>query len=298
MKVPMETIKFQSFDCVPLENGIISLLVTKSAGPRIISLHFNDGDNLFAELPDFVTERPDGKLFHFYGGHRLWHAPESMPRTYFPDDGPVDVAKDGLRLSVTTQVEDETGIEKSIQISLAGSKAQVILHHMLTNRGPWQIECAPWAITQFRPGGVAILPQSREQTDFLPNRSLALWPYTDLTSSQVYYGNEYILVRANMDGSFKVGFPNPRGWLAYWMNGTLFVKRASYEADAKYYDLGSSSECYCNNSFLELETLAPIGKLAPGASASHTETWELYADVDFPENEDVVQAIVEKLGLE
>ena len=101
-----------------------------------------------------------------------------------------------------------------------------------------------------------------------------------------------------MDGSFKVGFPNPRGWLAYWMNDTLFVKRASYEAGAKYYDFGSSSECYCNNSFLELETLAPIGKLAPGESATHTETWELYADIDFPENEDVVQAIVEKLGLE
>ncbi|MGB7872807.1 MAG: hypothetical protein WBL25_00375, partial [Anaerolineales bacterium] len=168
----------------------------------------------------------------------------------------------------------------------------------LTNRGLWPVECAPWAITQFRTGGVAILPQSREQTEVLPNRTLALWPYTDIASPQVSWGNRYTLVRAEMQDPFKVGFPNPRGWLAYWLDSTLFVKRAVYDANANYYDFGSSSECYCNDRFLELETLAPIGKLAPGESVTHAETWELYADVEFPENKDAAQAIVEKLGLE
>jgi len=294
----METIKFRGFDCVPLENEVISLLVTQSAGPRIISLRFNGGENLFAELPDYVTERPDGKLFHFYGGHRLWHAPESMPRTYFPDDGPVDVVQDRFGLSVTSRIEDETGIEKSIQISLVEDKPQVILRHVLTNRGSWQIECAPWAITQFRTGGTAILPQSQQQTGFLPNRSLALWSYTDFTSPQVRWGNRTVLVHAKMDSPFKVGFPNPRGWLAYWLDGTLFVKLARYDPQAEYFDFGSSSECYCNDRFLELETLAPIGKLTPGESVTHTETWNLYADVEFPESEGAAQKIIEKLGLE
>jgi hypothetical protein len=221
-----------------------------------------------------------------------------MPRTYFPDDEPVDVVHDGFGLSVTTPLEDETGIEKSIQISLAEDKPQVILRHFLTNRGPWPIECAPWAITQLRTGGVAILPQSRQQTDYLPNRSLALWSYTDFASPQVVWGNEYILVWAKMDKPFKVGFPNPRGWLAYWLDGTLFVKRASYDAQAKYFDFGSSSECYCNDRFLELETQAPIGKLEQGESVIHTETWELYKDVDFPEHEGAAREIIAKLGLE
>ena len=66
----MQTIKHLDFDCVPLKNASLSLLVTQSVGPRIISLRFNGEDNLFAELPDFLTERPDGKVFHFYGGHR------------------------------------------------------------------------------------------------------------------------------------------------------------------------------------------------------------------------------------
>lgn len=289
---------FLDFDCAALENEHLSLLVTQSVGPRIISLRLNGGGNLFAELPDFVTKRPDGKDFHFRGGHRLWHAPESMPRTYALDNEPVEIIQTGDSLSVTQQVEAETGIEKSMRISLTRDKAQVILHHTLTNRGLWSIECAPWAITQFKTGGVAILPQWSGQTDLLPNRSLALWPYTNIASPHVTWGNEYILVRAETQPPFKVGFPNPRGWLAYWLEGTLFVKRAAYDPQSSYYDHGSSSECYCNSHFLELETLAPIGELEPGASVTHIETWELYADVERPTDEAGVKRIVSELGLE
>lgn len=294
----MNITKFLDIDCVSLENASLNLLVTHSAGPRIISLCFNGGKNLFAELPDFVTERPDGKLFHFYGGHRLWHAPENMPRTYALDDGPVEIVPTPTGLLVTQPVEVETGIEKSIQILLVEDKPQVIIHHTLTNRSPWPVECAPWAITQFGTKGVAILPQSQEQTEYLPNRSLALWPYNDMSSLQVTWGARYILIRAEMGSPFKVGFPNPRGWLAYWLDGTLFVKRAAFNSQAEYYDFGSSSECYCNSRFLELETLAPISKMAPGESVTHTETWELYADVEFPVDENAAQEIVEGLGLE
>ena len=160
----MQTIKYLDFDCVPLENASLSLLVTQSVGPRIISLRFIGGENLFAELPDFITERPDGNVFHFYGGHRLWHAPENMPRTYALDDEPVEIIPTQNSLTVRQPVEAETGIEKSIQISLVKDKPQVILHHTLTNRGRWPVECAPWAITQFRTGGAAILPQLLQQS--------------------------------------------------------------------------------------------------------------------------------------
>ncbi len=297
----MNTIKYLNFDCSELSNQSISLLVTKSVGPRIISLRFNDGDNLFAELPDFVAERPDGENFHFYGGHRLWHAPENMPRTYALDNAPVDISRTQSGLFTRQAVEAETGIEKTLEISLVEDKPQVIIKHTLINQGAWPVECAPWAITQLKTGGVAILPQSREQTDILPNRSLALWQYSDIASPHVSWGNQYILIRAEIkeeEGPFKVGFPNPRGWLAYWVAGTLFVKRAAFDAKAAYYDFGSSSESYCNNKFLELETLAPISKLAPGESVTHIETWELYADIEYPENEEAIQRIVEKTGLE
>jgi hypothetical protein len=94
-----------------------------------------------------------------------------------------------------------------------------------------------------------------------------------------------------------VGFPNPRGWLAYWLNGTLFVKHAEYNPQSEYYDYGSSSESYCNDKFLELETLAPIGTIAPGATATHIETWNLYKNIECPRDEVDAKALAEKLKL-
>jgi hypothetical protein len=95
----MKTQNFLNQECVSLENGIIKLLVTQSIGPRILSLGFVDGENLLAELPDLVTDCPGTGTFHFYGGHRLWHAPEEPSRTYLPDDEPVEIStfENGLK---------------------------------------------------------------------------------------------------------------------------------------------------------------------------------------------------------
>ena len=298
MKLPMQITRFLDYDCVTLENASLSLLVTQSVGPRIISLRLKGSENLFAELPDFVTELPDGKTFHFYGGHRLWCAPEDLQRTYSLDDSPVDIVHQGNSLSVTQPVEARTGMEKNLHISLLEDKPHIDIRHTLTNHGQEPVECAPWAITQFKTGGVAILPQSREQTMFQPNRSLVIWPYTDVASPFLHWGNDYILIHAEMQTDFKIGFPNRRGWLAYWLAGILFVKRAEFDPHSTYCDFGSSSECYGNDQFLELETLAPISTLAPGESATHTEEWELYANVNIPADEVAVDKIVNELGLE
>ncbi len=64
-----------------------------------------------------------------------------------------------------------------------------------------------------------------------------------------------------------------------------------------YLDFGSSSECYCNPEFLELETLSPRTILAPGQSVSHREIWRLYPDVQLEPTEEAVQAMVEELSL-
>jgi len=247
----MKNTNFLGQECVLLENEVLELLVTQNVGPRILSLRFADGENLLAELPDFVTDCPGTGTFHFYGGHRLWHAPEEPSRTYLPDDSPVDIS----------------ALDKGLKI------------------------------TQFKTGGTAIFPQIRTNTGVLPNRTLTLWPYTDMTHPNVHWGSNFILVKVDMTSAFKIGFPNPRGWQAYWLKGTLFVKHAEYNAQAEYYDWGCSSESYCNDKFIELETLAPITTLAPNATATHVETWDLYKDIECPQNEKEVQVLADKLGL-
>jgi hypothetical protein len=293
----MKTVNFFGHDCYPLTNQTLTLLVARSMGPRILSFGFREGANILAELPDFVTDCPGAGPFHFYGGHRLWHAPEEPSRTYLPDDSAVQIDSLENGVVVTQNTEIQTGLQKSLEICLSDGTAQVVITHRLTNHGLWPVTCAPWAVTQLKTGGMAILPQVREDTGVLPNRSLVLWPYTNMSNPNVHWGSNYVLVSANLDAPFKVGFPNPRGWLAYWLNGTLFVKHAEYKQQADYFDFGSSSECYCNNRFIELETLAPIGTIEPGATALHVETWNLYKNIERPHDEKDVQLLVEKLGL-
>jgi hypothetical protein len=286
----MKTIHYQNLDCVELSNNSIRLLVTRSIGPRIISLEVNGGENLFAELPGETLDCPGKGKFYFHGGHRLWHAPEDPRRTYLPDNDPVEITP--LENGVKTQqrVETETGILKEMDIRLDAVKPVVEIEHRLTNQGLWPVTCAPWAITQLKPGGFAILPQNKTLWDnnpTLPNRNLTLWPYTNINSAHISWGNDYILIRAELQKELlKIGFPNPRGWLAYWRNKTLFVKRAQYQPDADYFDFGCSSECYCDDRFIEVETLGPIITLKPGETVRHTETWEIHVDIDLPENLD------------
>src|SRR3990172_10836608 len=80
-------------DSVALDNDRISVRVACAFGPRIVSLNYEGGANLMAELPDYETRRPDGKTYRFYGGHRLWLAPEDPIRSYALDDQAVSISR-------------------------------------------------------------------------------------------------------------------------------------------------------------------------------------------------------------
>jgi hypothetical protein len=286
-----------NIDSIPLENGKLHLEIARSIGPRILSFNLDGGPNLLVELPDFVTIRPDGKVYAFYGRHRLWLSPEDPILSYSLDDCPVEISPIENGLRITKPTEEDTGIEKSIQVVLPDQSPRVIITHQLKNCGSTTVKFAPWAITQFRPGGIAILPMNVADAGFLPNQNLVLWPYTDFGNRNMRLGRQYLMVNAAMESPFKIGFANSRGWLAYWSEGILFVKAAWYEHQATYPDYGSSSECYCNAQFLELETLGPLQEIQPGASLQHLETWQHFHVLARPENESAERQLVEKLGL-
>ena len=245
---------------------------------RITGLTPKGKSNLFADLshmPPISTNYGD---FYFHGGHRLWHAPEAMPRTYIPDSGDISVTEiqDGVSLEAPT--EQDTGIRKRIDIRLASAAPTVSLTHTLTNNGLWTVELAPWAVTQLRLGGTVILPLSTENADpagLLANRQLSFWPYAKLTDPRLKLQDEYTIFNAESAPPFKMGYFNTHGWLAYWVDGVLFKKTFAAQTNANYPDNNSNAEIYCNEDFVELESLAPFVRLDPGQSVEHIETWEV-----------------------
>ena len=266
-----------------LENNHLKIEYLTNA-LRIICLLPNDKPNMLVDLSNAAPVSTSYGDFHLYGGHRLWHAPEAMPRTYIPDNDQIIITDlpDGVILENRT--EPGTGIRKRIEIQLSKDKPTAILTHTLINDGLWPVELAPWAITQFRLGGTVILPMPVGNADaagLLPNRQFSLWPYARINDPRVKWGDNFILLKADAAlPPFKIGYFNPHGWLAYWVDGILFRKTFEAHPGLPHPDNNCNAEIYCNDQFVELESLAPLKILNPGKSVNHVETWDVFDGID------------------
>ncbi|CAG1014073.1 hypothetical protein ANAEL_04880 [Anaerolineales bacterium] len=249
---------------------------------RITGLSIAGKPNLLADVSDQPPVPTPYGDYHFIGGHRLWHAPEAMPRSYIPDDD-ISITELPNGVLLESKAEPGTGIRKRIEIRLAADKPSITLIHTLVNDGLWPIELAPWAITQLRLGGTVILPMPIGNTDpagLLHNRQICLWPYTRINDPRIKWDDKFVLFKANALPPFKMGYFNPHGWLAYWLDGVLFRKTFEAYVALPYPDNNCNAEMYCNERFVELESLAPLLPLNPGDSTSHTEKWNLFTGLD------------------
>lgn len=291
---------FHGEETLLFESEHLSVEVLAGAGPRIVRLELaGSGENVLGEVADIGWDTPWGE-YRLRGGHRLWWAPENPPLTSAPDEGDLLVGEGahGLRLE---RLEPQSRLRKLMEIELAEDRAALTVRHRIRNESEEAIELAPWAITILPLDGVALLPQQRGpigESEFLPNRALVLWPYSSITDLRLELGDELVAVRAAASASpFKLGYLNRAGWAAYLRGGVVFCKRFDPQPERAHADLDSNVEVYCNDRLLELETLAPLSLLEPGAEAMHEERWELYHAGEVDSSAEGLAALVSELGL-
>jgi hypothetical protein len=282
-------------ECVEFVNGDFRIAVTTKVGPRIIGCYIGDDDNMFAVLPARQMKGLNNG-FKLYGGHRLWHSPEDKPRSYQPDNDPVEVEEFNDGIEFSAPVEQLTGIRKRIRIE-EGSHGLFVITHTLENYGQWEVELAPWALSVMAPGGMAVIPQKRDPAGYpyAPDRSLVLWPYSSYADPRLVMGDEYFFLKQDSacTSSIKIGFNADSGWIGYVRNGKALIKYFDLfadEAEVEYPDCGCSVESYSCADFCEIETLAPLEILQPGECAEHVEYWqvlsglpEIKSEADFKE---------------
>jgi hypothetical protein len=269
---------FHGLPTAVLENKSLRLEYLTTAGPRIVGLSFHGSANLLADVHDITWDTPHGEYF-ILGGHRLWISPELPEKTNIPDRSGAQVREIPGGVELTGQHEPGSGVRKTIRIELDASRPVVRLVHTVVNENKEPIQLAPWAISMFRQGGIVILPQPVGNADphgLLNNRVMALWPYTRINDPRLVLRDDFILLHATPSlPPTKIGYANKAGWLAYWNEGILFRKSFDLFPGGAYPDGGCNTETYCNDRFVELETLGALATLAPGESAGLTETWEL-----------------------
>ena len=280
--------EYRGGDAIKLSTRAIELVLPTAVGPRVSSLRSLTGraGNLFLEFPA-DEQRYHG--FYLRGGHRLWHAPEDIVRTYQPDDEPLEVKRLPNGVALRQPVERLTGLQKGIRVEVLGERT-VKVTHTLTNRGLWPVECAAWALTMLRPGGYGVLPLlpkgDHARGDLLPTYALVPWTFTDLSLPVWQLRRDFIGIEvARAKQAQKLGITNYPGWSAYWVKGTTLVKFSPVMAGASYPDLGSCFEVFTNGAMIELETLGPLVKLAPGRTSTHVEFWGVLDGLPKPDTD-------------
>lgn len=270
-------------NCLELVNDSVRLVASTEVGPRILFYGFRSGRNFFHNFPDHAGKR-GGDRWLSYGGHRLWYAPETAGRTYYPDNVPVPWRWENGVLTFDCPDEQPAGIKKSLAVRLEEHGSKVTVTHTFTNSGLWPVETALWAITVMAPGGTLRVPHEPfvphgggpGQT-FLPCRTVTLWPFTDMGDGRFTWGSDGISLRQDdaFKSKIKFGVLNTRGCVSYELDGATFVKHYPYEEGAAYPDMNCNSEFYTEPGFLEIESLSPLRRIAEGESATHVEVWEL-----------------------
>ena len=271
-------------NCYRISNDAVDLIVTSDVGPRIMRYGFINGRNFFKNFDESMgrSGEPEWVL---RGGHRIWAAPEQSPRTYAPDNAPVEIHIKGSTLAALQPVEPSTGLQKQITVELAASGTGVVVRHSIKNTLVWSIEVAAWSVSMMAQRGIGItgFPPRGKHPDILPpTHPLVMWAFTDLTDSRWKFTNKYVMLQQDPDNPVpqKIGHFNPKTWGAYLLGSELFIKRYDADASQPYPDLGCSYETFTRNDMLELETLGPLTKLAPGASLEHIERWSLHSGIE------------------
>ncbi len=282
--------------CAVISNGKAEVYVTLDIGPRIIRYAICGNENMFWEDTEVLFKRNGQEMDNFYfkgaewriyGGHRMWLSPENLPRSYYPDNDPVEYEIiDG---GIITRPQKQTTNQVQYEITVTMNESGLVnVKHLVTNHNALEIECAIWALSVTAKNGLLVLPQTQRDTVLLPNRQLILWPYTKLNDDRVYWGERFISLQQNPNatGKFKIGLSNEDAYALLYNNGCLMVKTFDYHPDAVYPDGGACYETYTDPNMLESESLGALVLLAPGESNEHNEYWMLYDNIEKPKAND------------
>lgn len=286
-----------------IANDSIEIVATLDIGPRVIRFSSPGNENIFEENPP-VSEQVDGDVWKIHGGHRVWHSPEAFPRSYVPDNSPLEKYERLDNGIVMHQKEEPwVQVQKTIEVRVIESHVEVT--NTLVNRGAWPIEIAVWSLTVGAKGGREVVPMVQRNTGLLANRHVVMWPDSTMNDPRVYWGQKYIVVDndVNAKGVFKFGYPNEYGWACYFNHGCCFVKKFHHVRDARYPDFGCSWETYTADWGIELECLSPLSNVKPGASLSLREEWYLIENIERPELDEAsidrtLESIAEKSGIQ
>lgn len=270
-----------------ISNGVVEAYVTIDVGPRIIRFGSIGGQNFMRDDRGAFQPKNDevyqsffgaGRQWENLGGHRIWLSPESYPDTYYPSSEPVAYELTPNGAVFTPPAVPEIGAAFALEIRMDEDDANMQVTMRVTNIGEAEKRFSIWGLTVSAQGGTVIVPMNTNDTGLLANRIIAVWPYTDMSDSRIYWGKKYVTVKQDpaAAGPMKLGFDLNCGTAYYVLGDEVFCKHYDTEhPDAEYPDGGCSFETYTCDQFIEIESLGRLNTVKPNETVENTESWSL-----------------------
>lgn len=264
-----------------LSNGTVDLVFVPQVG-RIMRYGYIGGRNVLWEKAALAGKttplNPPPGDWQNYGGDKLWPSPQAAwgwPPDPFSDSGEQTVkVLPNKHLVVTGPDSRKYGVRFQREIALNASGSGVTIRNSMINVGKTAREWGIWEVAQaddpeettFAAGAEAVTPGGyRVVGDNKP------------AEGQVTVEKGVVHIRRRADHNAKIG-TRSAGWVESRWADLRFRISADLPKSGLYPDDGCAQEIYTSddpNRYVEMELLAPIRKMDPGAETRVTIRWSL-----------------------
>jgi hypothetical protein len=235
-----------------------AIMEISASGGRIIS--FRLGTNEFLINADQ----------HENYGSTLWTSPQSdwgWPPYAVLDQDEYLVEQSGDKLKMKSNPDPKSGfqIEKSWQP--IGDQS-IRIEYIIRNISDKEKAVGPWEVTRVPCGGIV----------FFPDGGKADLPKSSLLPDEQKYGIDWISINNKPVKEHEKLFSTAsEGWLAYALDGVLFIKQFPDIKPENYSPQQGEVEIYTHNdkTYSELEIQGSYRLLQPGESINYSVVWSL-----------------------
>ncbi len=304
---PVETrqVRWQGWNAVEQDNGLIRVRHVPAAGGRTLSLEIG-GDDAFLVIPEergrtYPADSREGGV-HF-GGHYTCIGPERVwnvqDQPFNPHGGPytfrheVDTPRvQAVRLTSRPDTFGDATVDIRRTITCYQGSTHVVIDEEVTNRGSAPLDFYVWDFTQI--DGRRRTASGRGE----PRRISFYMPVRAAGGEKRFHS--FLPIDAAMDAQFDrslpadvlavhyqaVQFKIATDPLAWWVaavdhdSGWTYVKVFDAEAGARYVDQNGPVEIYgakadapFGGRFIEMELLGGLQRKAPGEAIRQREHW-------------------------
>lgn len=288
----IEQVAFRGWEnAYRLTLGQAEMIALAEVGPRIISLTVNGGPNLLYVDPETVGGGQGDGAWHIYGGHRIWLSPETED-AYAPDNAPCQATMEDGALTLTTPVDPDTKLVKTLAIWAEGER--FVVESRILNTSDFINHGAVWCLTCVAPQGAIAFPWGSSGSWAV--KRIQWWANWADHSSQIgseqYQPTQDLFVVRPTGEEGKLGTYAQEGWVALCRDDATLIKSFTPEAHATYPDDGCSLEVYTCADFIEMETLTPLQTLLPGAEIAQREVWTISAQAVDPTDGEALRKLL------